>query len=282
MKKVDSICRNFLWGGKDSYLRAPNVSWDKCCTPKEEGGLGLTNIQLWNRALLAKYTAWLATKKDHLWVKWVNHVYMKGTAWHDYSPPLDCSWSWKKIVHVKDKFKQGYVGNLWLNSDKPYTAAAGYNWIRHKTGKVPWKFVCWNSLNVPKTSFIFWAAQQNRLLTLDRVLKMGMGHDTTCFICGLEPETHPHLFYKCVYSFWFSKNRATSPLQKLITGACYVGVTYAIWTVRNQARLIQQVTAPQRLINQVCSEVLTRWKHRNVKPLKHDDQIWIDSISICS
>ncbi|XP_074266805.1 uncharacterized protein LOC141590092 [Silene latifolia] len=96
MKKVDSICRNFLSGGKDSYLRAPNVSWDKCCTPKEEGGLGLTNIQLWNRALLAKYTS---------------------------------CWSWKKIVHVKDKFKQGYVGNLWLNSDKPYTAAAGYNWI---------------------------------------------------------------------------------------------------------------------------------------------------------
>ncbi|XP_074278168.1 uncharacterized protein LOC141601764 [Silene latifolia] len=270
---------------------------------KEEGGLGLTNIQLWNRALLAKYTAWLATKKDHLWVKWVNHVYMKGTAWHDYSPPLDCSWSWKKIVHVKDKFKQGYVGNLWLNSDKPYTAAAGYNWIRNKTGKVPWRFVCWNSLNVPKTSFIFWAAQQNRLLTLDRAHKMGMGHDTTCFICGLEPETHPHLFYKCVYSkhcilllqdklnihfnmdgmvAWFSKNRAVSPLQKLLTGACYVGVTYSIWTVRNQARLFQQVTTPQRLVYQVCYEVLTRWKHRNVKPLKLDDQSWIDSISICS
>ncbi|XP_074318577.1 uncharacterized protein LOC141655393 [Silene latifolia] len=152
-----------------------------------------------------------------------------------------------------------------LNSDKPYTADAGYNWIRYKTGKVPWRFVCWNSLNVPKTSFIFWAAQQNRLLTLDRVLKMGMGHDSTCFICGLEPETHPHLFYKCVYSTqcilllqdklniyfnmdemvcWFSKNRAASPLQKLITGACYVGVTYAIRTVRNQARLLHQVTVP--------------------------------------
>ncbi|XP_074292159.1 uncharacterized protein LOC141619017 [Silene latifolia] len=205
------------------------MKWEKCCTPKEEGGLGLKNVHHWNKALLGKYTACLSTKKDHLWVKWVNHVYMKGTEWQDYSPPLDCSWSWKKIVHVKDKFKHG--------------------WLRSKTGSVPWRFMCWNPLNVPKTTFILWEAQQNRLLTLDKLIKMGMGQDSICFICGLEPETHSHLFYNCNFSkqcmqllqaklhihfsaetmvHWFFKNRSKSALQKIVTAACFVGVTYAI------------------------------------------------------
>ncbi|XP_074288613.1 uncharacterized protein LOC141613770 [Silene latifolia] len=31
MNRIDSICKNFLWGGGgDSYMRAPNVHWDKC------------------------------------------------------------------------------------------------------------------------------------------------------------------------------------------------------------------------------------------------------------
>ncbi|XP_074300468.1 uncharacterized protein LOC141631739 [Silene latifolia] len=28
MKRIDSLCRTFLWEGKDSYSRAPNVHWD--------------------------------------------------------------------------------------------------------------------------------------------------------------------------------------------------------------------------------------------------------------
>ncbi|XP_074321773.1 uncharacterized protein LOC141658950 [Silene latifolia] len=66
MNKIGAICRNFLWSGKDSYQRSPNVSWDRCCSPKDEGGLGIKDLKIWNRALLGKYIWWLAKKKDHL------------------------------------------------------------------------------------------------------------------------------------------------------------------------------------------------------------------------
>ncbi|XP_074299555.1 uncharacterized protein LOC141630682 [Silene latifolia] len=271
LKKVDSICRNFLWGGRDSYLRAPNVNWDKCCTPKEEGGgcLGLKNASQWNRALLGKYTDWLATKKDHLCVKWVNHVYKKGCDWKDYSAPTDCIWFWKKIIHIKDKFKQGYVNELWLNQTIPYSVAAGYQWLRTKNAKVSWRFLYWNSLNVPRHSFIYWASQHCKLLTLDRMIKMGRGTATICYICGVEPETHEHLFYKCEYSKicmkllqdylhlsflaedmvkWFSTGRGRSGLQRVFTGACFVGVIYAIWNARNRARIYHRLAAPWILV----------------------------------
>ncbi|XP_074315519.1 uncharacterized protein LOC141651717 [Silene latifolia] len=254
MKKVDSICRNFLWGGKDAYLRSPNVSWGTCCSPMEEGGLGLQNASHWNKALIGKYTSWLATKKDHVWVKWVNHVYKK----------------------------------------------AGYHWLRTQTVKVPWRFLCWNNLNVPKHSFIFWVSQHYKLLTLDRMARMGLGSITTCFICGLEDESHAHLFYNCVYSKkcvgllqdklqmifpadnmvkWYSLGRGRSGLQRIFTGACFVGLTYAIWNARNHARLYSHIIAPWVLVNHICKDIKLRFELRNKSPLKQYDKDWIDNMS---
>ncbi|XP_074320818.1 uncharacterized protein LOC141657465 [Silene latifolia] len=300
MNKVDSICRNFLWGGRDSYLKAPNINWNTCCKPKAEGGLGLKNAKLWNKALLGKYTSWLASKKDHLWVKWVNHVYMKGCDWKDYTSPTNCSWSWRKIMQVKDIFKIGYANNQWIAKLSGYSVADGYNWLRDTSPQVPWRYLCWNNLNVPRTSFIFWASQHGKLLTLDRLHKMGIVQSTVCFICGSETESHEHLFYKCEYSKrcmqlmqqkphiqfhvehmvkWYSLSRSRSSLQRVVIGAYFVGLIYGIWHVRNCARLQQQVQPPSMLVNQVWKEVKDRWLHRNKRPLRNYDQLWIDSIS---
>ncbi|XP_074267047.1 uncharacterized protein LOC141590350 [Silene latifolia] len=286
-------------GGKDAYLRAPNVAWEKCCTPKEEGGLGILNAKLWNKALLGKYTSWLATKQDHLWVKWVNHVYIKGCAWSDYTAPLDCSWSWKKIVQIKDLFKSGYCHNVWQHRPSSYSIASGYQWLQGSNPKVPWRFMCWNSLNVPRTSFICWASLHKRLLTRDRLVQMGICQDVLCCLCAKEPETHDHLFSGCDFTKrcvdllklkirinfpehdmvrWFSARTRFSVLQKLIAGACYVGLIYAVWSARNKARLLHHVIHPTVLVKRIWQEVMDRWKARNKRLLKPYDQQWISSM----
>ncbi|XP_074293131.1 uncharacterized protein LOC141620062 [Silene latifolia] len=170
MNKVNAICRNFLWSGKSEYGKPPTVSWDTCCAPKSEVGLGLEVAKEWNKALLGKYAWWLASKKDHIWVKWVNHVYMKGKEWNDYSPFPDRSWSWRKISQIMALFSQAYTNNKWMNTNVEYTVRAGYDWLRQSKPMVPWTHLCWSRLNIPKTSFIFWAAQHKRLLTKDRLV----------------------------------------------------------------------------------------------------------------
>ncbi|XP_074305729.1 uncharacterized protein LOC141640949 [Silene latifolia] len=206
-------------------MRAPNLSWDHCCTPKEEGGLGIKALKIWNKALVGKYIWWLANKKDHLWVRWVNHVYMKGIHCSSYSPPLDCIWTWKKIAHTMVTFKQAYHNDQWLDTDKAYSVFDGYHWLRQKRSKVSWRHVCWNSLNVPKWSFIFWAAQLQRLLTRDRMAHMGFGQETVCFLCNSDDESHMHLFYSCQFStrkivddviskFWDRKTNVISSRDK--------------------------------------------------------------------
>ncbi|XP_074313061.1 uncharacterized protein LOC141648366 [Silene latifolia] len=265
MNRINGICRNFLWGGKDSYYRAPAVSWDRCCIPKKEGGLGIKDPKTWNKALFGKYVWWIASKKDHLWVKWINHVYMKGTHWTSYSPPHDCSWSWKKIAHTMETFKAAYVSDNWLGTSANYTPKEGYIWLRPSPPQVRWWKICWNTLNIPKSAFIFWAASLGRLLTRDRMLRMGFSQGVNCYICDEVLEDHPHLFYKCHFSNcciqllhqqldirldptdlvnWYNRGRKYSLLIRKVVVACHVMLTYLIWHTRNKARVHHQVPYP--------------------------------------
>ncbi|XP_074306045.1 uncharacterized protein LOC141641273 [Silene latifolia] len=300
MNKIEAICRNFLWSGKDSYQRAPNVSWDTCCSPKDEGGLGIKDLKTWNRALLGKYTWWLANKKDHLWVRWISHVYMKDTHWSNYDPPPDCSWTLKKIAHSMILFKQAYTNDLWLASDKEYTVTEGYAWLRQSKPKVLWRHICWSPMNVPKWSFIFWAVQLKRLLTKDRMIQMGFGHDPCCYLCSAADESHDHLFYQCPFSThcisylqqklgvhfsadslarWDSNGRARSKLQRKIISSCHVGVTYCIWNSRNKARLDAYVLRPENIVRNVIKDVLARFWAKNSSVLSTRDVRWIQGLS---
>ena len=62
IRYIEGICKNFLWGQKADYLRAPPVTWDFVCRPKRAGGLGIINYELWNYAAIAKYL-WYITKE---------------------------------------------------------------------------------------------------------------------------------------------------------------------------------------------------------------------------
>ncbi|XP_074293258.1 uncharacterized protein LOC141620232 [Silene latifolia] len=52
LNKVNSICRNYLWDGGADFIRCPRVSWEKICSPKSEGGLGLRDSHVWNIAAM--------------------------------------------------------------------------------------------------------------------------------------------------------------------------------------------------------------------------------------
>ncbi|XP_074266789.1 uncharacterized protein LOC141590074 [Silene latifolia] len=245
LDRVTAICRNYLWSSSDQYGKAPSVAWD-ALRPKKFGGLGIVNCRLWNQALIGKYTWWLACKSDHLWIKWVDHVYMKGRNWQDYVPSLQLSWTWRKICAVKDIFKPGYNLNQWC--DGKYTVVAGYRW-----------------LNVPKHSFIAWLFAKERLLTKDRLRAFGLPIDGVCDLCALYTENHHHLFYQCEFSIrcwdilrhWFSvslptqdilqwcvKWRFRSLLKKHLVFAAVVAVLYNIWRVRNLCRLDMVLHSP--------------------------------------
>lgn len=53
-KELNSMMGNFWWGQKDKERKMAWVTWEKLCTPKEEGGMGFRDLKAFNLALLAK------------------------------------------------------------------------------------------------------------------------------------------------------------------------------------------------------------------------------------
>lgn len=69
IKTLVSIQRNFLWGGCGEKRKIAWVKWDEVCLTKNVGGLGIKNIEMFNKALLAKWHWGLINGEDGLWVR---------------------------------------------------------------------------------------------------------------------------------------------------------------------------------------------------------------------
>ncbi|GJY53051.1 RNA-directed DNA polymerase, eukaryota, reverse transcriptase zinc-binding domain protein [Tanacetum coccineum] len=69
---VDKLLKNLVWAKADSSKGIASVSWKEVCRPKNQGGLGLKSLKVMNRALMVKHLWYIASRKESLWVKWLN------------------------------------------------------------------------------------------------------------------------------------------------------------------------------------------------------------------
>lgn len=54
LKKIDAICKSFLWtGGADINRKSP-VAWKTVCKPRRQGGLYIIDLDTWNKATMMK------------------------------------------------------------------------------------------------------------------------------------------------------------------------------------------------------------------------------------
>ncbi|XP_074271285.1 uncharacterized protein LOC141595215 [Silene latifolia] len=244
MDRIQALCRNFLWEGEDTYSKAPLVAWSVLCKDKKVGGMSQTNSRSWNIAAIGK---------------------------------LACSWAWRKVCEVKTKFMGAYATNQWQDISNPYTIAKGYRWLTQNDDvRVNWYGMTWNRFNTPKHCFIIWLMHKDRLLTLDRLLKMGICLKSLCYLCGVKDESLWHLTSECSYTKvcyqlmqdWIGvkvsglqsgvvimKERSQSMLIRLLKNAAIVGMFYHIWMIRNTCRLQHYVPRPAKVIHDVQREV---------------------------
>ncbi|GJY77568.1 RNA-directed DNA polymerase, eukaryota, reverse transcriptase zinc-binding domain protein [Tanacetum coccineum] len=76
---------------------------------KESGGLGLKSLSKWNETLLAKHIWNLATKKESLWVNWVNTVKLKGRSIWDVEKEYSDSWMWKNLLDLRENVRKHVI-----------------------------------------------------------------------------------------------------------------------------------------------------------------------------
>jgi hypothetical protein len=52
---IEKLQRDLLWGGLSEEFKYHLVNWSKICCSTYEGGLGVWNLLMFNRALLRKW-----------------------------------------------------------------------------------------------------------------------------------------------------------------------------------------------------------------------------------
>nr|GEW21406.1 hypothetical protein [Tanacetum cinerariifolium] len=103
----------------------PLIDKDSICKPKDKGGLGIKNLQLWNEVLLVKMLWNIILKKNTLLVKWVNFENIKGKSIGEVSAKVNSSAGWKEILKFRDKIRKHV---LWKIGDGTFVNAWYDNW----------------------------------------------------------------------------------------------------------------------------------------------------------
>jgi hypothetical protein len=88
-----------LWGGIGDEFKYHLVSWSKVCYPISEGGLGIRNLRIFNKALLGKWLWRYAYEREASWKSVVDAKYGSTRAgWCSLDPPGSHSVGiWKNI-----------------------------------------------------------------------------------------------------------------------------------------------------------------------------------------
>ena len=93
MKKINQLCSDFLWKGKEQLANGAWVSWDAICFPKSEGGLGLKELVSWNQVSVLQNIWVIITKSGFLWIAWIQEYVLKGRSFWQLTKRNNGNWS---------------------------------------------------------------------------------------------------------------------------------------------------------------------------------------------
>lgn len=97
LQQIRSIGYKFIWDG------CRGASWSKILQGKEEGGLGICDFMLMDKAAAIKDANTLWENGGSVWVAWKNYRYIRGQAMEDIHPKKLNSTNWSLVLVRKAK-----------------------------------------------------------------------------------------------------------------------------------------------------------------------------------
>ncbi|GAA0151807.1 reverse transcriptase [Lithospermum erythrorhizon] len=105
IKAIEKLMKQYLWKGAIVGKFIPKVSWKQATLRKMEGGLGIKDLKTWNMACMAKHIWDICSRKEALWVKWINTIRLKGVSFWGVKERSIDSWVWRKLLMLRDTIK---------------------------------------------------------------------------------------------------------------------------------------------------------------------------------
>ncbi|XP_074291005.1 uncharacterized protein LOC141617743 [Silene latifolia] len=204
LKLLNKYCRNYLWNVQEGQKRMFMKSWQACCCPWDEGGFNIKEILSWNKALLCKWIWRLSENVSSIWSRWnACYTLKNGSIWtvEIKAHHFEC---WRGILTVKNLLVQ-QAGDIegatkLLRScvtQGKFQVSRMYDILRPKFPTVRWANTVWHVNMVPKHSFIFSLALQQKLATVDVISSRGILLVNWCCLCKQGAAT---------YAVWLERN----------------------------------------------------------------------------
>ncbi|KAL2228627.1 UNVERIFIED_CONTAM: hypothetical protein Sindi_1842400 [Sesamum indicum] len=100
IKQIEKRLRTFLWKGNSTSGYA-KVAWKDVCKPIMEGGQGIKDIGILNRALMAKKLCdVIRCDRTSIWVDWLQHGRLRNTSICTVDEKGG-SWGWRKLLRLR-------------------------------------------------------------------------------------------------------------------------------------------------------------------------------------
>ncbi|KAL2249911.1 UNVERIFIED_CONTAM: hypothetical protein Sindi_2464800 [Sesamum indicum] len=234
INEIEKRLWKFLWKGTGSS-RYAKVAWKEVCKAKDDGGQGLKDIGILNRALMCKKLCdVIRCNRTSIWVDWLHQGRLQDASIWTISDNRG-SWGWRKLIRLRQWLRSEVVYRIGDGEDfylwrDPWSCGLSFTRILHALPiihggndrimqrfpgnaittqtlyhlfdppgpKVGWSLLLSGPLKIPRHMFILWLAIQEKLATTD---KQWLSHLEGCVLCNEDDlETHTHLFFQCHYS----------------------------------------------------------------------------------
>ncbi|GJR02332.1 RNA-directed DNA polymerase, eukaryota, reverse transcriptase zinc-binding domain protein [Tanacetum coccineum] len=224
IQDINRLLKWFLWNQGEAAKGKAKVSWENVCKPKKQGGLGLKDLHIWNKALLAKHVWNIATKKNSLWVKWVHSVKLREKNIWEISTDVNDSWGWKNLLCIRDLIRDNVKHiivsemmrndlwrwpNEWNEKSLIFRNLVNPNLKNGVKDKVVWRnkdgkdmefsvSIANNDMCEQGQDIAWW--KLNRLSTQDKFKNWGDYAINRCCLCCQDAENLNHLMFQCSFS----------------------------------------------------------------------------------
>ncbi|GKB52572.1 putative RNA-directed DNA polymerase [Tanacetum coccineum] len=102
INKLESIRRNFVWGGNSEERKIAWIAWDKVIAPLAQGGLNIGSLKVLNQAMLAKWWWRFLKEENALWRKVIASIHGPHGGRTTGSISSYKSGPWYQIMKLKD------------------------------------------------------------------------------------------------------------------------------------------------------------------------------------
>jgi hypothetical protein len=111
LKKLDFYRSAFFWQGDNHKKKYRLTKHDILCLPKDQGGLGILNLEVQNIFFLSKWLYKLINE-DEIWQERLRKKYLKNKTIGEVQWKPRDSHFWSGLIKVKDQFLEFSTFNL--------------------------------------------------------------------------------------------------------------------------------------------------------------------------